>query len=236
MRKISILTPLLILFLNPIAWSQSQGVVYYDEIINIHANLSADQQAFKSVIPEFQTQKKELYFNGKLTKLKNGEKAGSTGGVQIFIGNSASETIFDYEKTETIQLAEIQGKKFLVRESMITDKNVEYIDGTKEILGYICKKALLQGTTINGNGEETHFTYTVWYTDTDGLKGSPIPTINVPGLVLSMESDLFEFKATAMKLQPVASSIFEIPENYKEISSGQLADLREEVIEELQGQ
>lgn len=215
------------------AMYQKQGIVYYDQVIDIHANLRKDQQMLKSVIPQFRTSKKELHFSGNLAKIMDGKKAKTIQGIQFMNPNGKSITLLNYDAKESIVLTEIANRKYQVKKEIQQNDNIEYTDETKEILGYQCKKTILKRVTINGDGDENEQIFTIWYTKDKGLKGGPTSNINVPGLILNMKSKSLEYKATAVEFISIDQSSFDVPAGYKKVSSQQLSDLQEEAREEL---
>ncbi len=94
-------------------------------------------------------------------------------------GYAAEATYIDYPAQMVYRVCDF-GNQELFHTAMAFDllNKVEFLDDTRDILGYQCKKAT---TVINSNRID------IWYTEDAGLKGSPnISSGMVPGLVLSI--------------------------------------------------
>ncbi len=100
--------------------------------------------------------------------------------VKVLIPGYATEaTYVDYENGIIQSAATFtDGDAFYTETPFSELRDVEFIDETREIEGYTCKKAKV---VINSN------TIEIWYTEDAGIQGSPMPTLGkVPGLVLSV--------------------------------------------------
>ncbi|MGV8826800.1 MAG: PNGase F N-terminal domain-containing protein [Breznakibacter sp.] len=114
------------------------------------------------------------YSNG-ITKLWQNDPAVKS----LIPGYAREATYIDYQAAMVYRVCDF-GNQELYHSSMAFDRlnKVELVDGTREILGYNCKKAT---TVINSNRID------IWYSEEAGLKGSPnINSGMVPGLVLSI--------------------------------------------------
>jgi GLPGLI family protein len=133
--------------------------------------------------------------------------------------------ISDSEAQTSIILMEAMGQKYKM--SMTTDEvksvelestegiTIEYIDETKMIAGYECKKALV---TMEGFDEKAIFYYTekiapLQLSGMEGLhlKGLPLEYI------ISMGGMKMVMKATTVEKTEIPDSTFDIPEGYTEM-------------------
>jgi GLPGLI family protein len=94
-------------------------------------------------------------------------------------------------------------------------RKIEYIDSTKQIAGYECKKAKVY---FNDDAETQ---IDIFYTLEIGLK-SPnrnTPLYQIPGVLMEFETSMnkvkTKFTAQSINLDPVNEEIFNIPEEYK---------------------
>lgn len=89
------------------------------------------------------------------------------------------KSFVDRKSTNYIQSAKLDSKSeiFTSDSTTITKQNFEFLNETKTILGYNCKKAK---TTINSN------TIEIWYTNDLQIKGAPTVLGQDLGLVLEM--------------------------------------------------
>lgn len=133
-------------------------------------------------------------------------------------------TITDMKKESGVLLMNMMGKKMAVEMSKDdlkemdkkkADKKPEfkYVDGTKKIAGYDCKKALV---VIEGAGEME-----IYYTEDlpagaskqyEGLKGFP--------LEYTIDSGQFKMKMTAktVKQETLGADLFNIPDGYDKMT------------------
>jgi GLPGLI family protein len=130
-------------------------------------------------------------------------------------------------KTKTIvTLMDIMGQKYLIRmneadikkeEAKAPDVSYKYLDETKEIAGYKCKKAEATIKAKEGKEEVINIFYTDEIPTTElkaaykGLKGFPMEfMVNQGGMKMT-------FTTKSVSKEPVADSKFDIPkEGYKE--------------------
>jgi GLPGLI family protein len=132
----------------------------------------------------------------------------------------------DAKSKEIVTLMDIMGQKYLIRmneadikkeDAKAADLNIKYLDETKTIAGYKCKKAEVTMKSKEGKEEVLN----VFYTDEiptselktayKGLKGFPMEYImNQSGIKMT-------FAAKSVSKEPVPDSKFEIPkEGYTE--------------------
>lgn len=134
-------------------------------------------------------------------------------------------TIMDTKKESGVLLMDMMGQKMAVemskeeaekmnKKSADAEKpEFKYLDETKEIAGYKCKKAI---ATVKGQGEMT-----VFYTDElpsgmskhyEGLKGFP--------LEYTIDAGQFKLKMTAktVKKETLGADLFNIPDGYQKMT------------------
>jgi GLPGLI family protein len=144
---------------------------------------------------------------------------------------STASTISDEKKKTVVSLMDMMGKKVMIRmgEKELkkeSEKNpapaIKYLDETKTIAGYICKKAEI--TFKNSDDKEE--TSTVFYTEElpssdfratyKGLKGFPMEySMTQNGMKLTLT-------ATKVSKEAIDDSKFIIPEGYKETTLEEL--------------
>ena len=146
--------------------------------------------------------------------------------VDMVMPMQSTSSIVDMKAKNIVTLMDIMGTKYLIRTSEADLKKEEdktaapvirYVDETKEIAGYKCKKA--EVVTKGADGKEE--TSVVYYTEEipasefkatiKGLKGFPLEyTIFQGGVKMT-------FTAKTISKEAIADSKFEIPkEGYKE--------------------
>lgn len=157
--------------------------------------------------------------------------------VELKMGISENITIVDNKTKTAISLLDIMGNKYMIKSS--TENNTEeaktelkYVDGTKEIAGYKCKKAEMTVTATDGSKHnfEVYYTEDIPYTSgyknsIKGLKGFPMEY----GMYNPEYSMTMYFTVKNISKEAVADSKFEVPAGYKETT-------KEELMKSMQGQ
>jgi GLPGLI family protein len=131
-----------------------------------------------------------------------------------------TSSIMDNKKKTMVTLMDIMGQKYLIKmneedvkkeQESAPQTEIKYLDETKEIAGYKCKKAEV---TIKNKGTEVMTMY-VYYTEElpptvmkpvyKGLKGCPLEyTLNTNGIKM-------KFTAKSVSKEAVPDTKFEIP-------------------------
>ena len=163
----------------------------------------------------------------KMTTYTNGEKSR----VELDMGISANTTIIDTKGKTAVTLLDLMGQKYMIKSSTEeapkdgSKTEIKYVDGTKEIAGYKCKKAEMNVT--DKDGKKT--TYDVYYTEDipssatgrnglKGLKGTALEyTMKAPDYDMTMH-----FTAKSVSKEKVSSDKFVVPEGYKETTREEL--------------
>ena len=225
MRKITTLL-LLTALCGAVALAQPTGKLIYEQKVNVHANLTPEQEVYKSMIPEFVTTGYSLSFKGGKARLQKVEApAGGGTQVQVMTMGGGTDVLFDAALGKVYRLAVLDAGKFYVESAMEATQGTA-MPGEREILGFACKLMEVAG---DDDGE----VYRVWYTTEAGIKGSPMPGIYLDGLVLAIEGKTITYLATAMEQGAVDAALLAVPEGYRKVLPEQLADLEEEAREEL---
>lgn len=195
------------------ATAQKKGKITYDQVINVHKNLSSDQQALKALIPETMTKKYQFIFVDGQARLKELKQESNVMIVQM--GGETSTDAFFNLKDKTVQkFFELDG------ESFYTEKNIEFTElkptsETKKILGYTCKAY----TT-----HEMKF----WVTKELPSLITPLPPFFIDGAILAIENDQISY--TAVKIEKEATiAELEKPKAQK-VTAEQAEDLQEEIL------
>ncbi len=145
-----------------------------------------------------------------------------------FVQNSSmSNTIVisDSDTKTSIVLMEAMGQKYKMTmtseeveemEKETADEiQIEYINETKSIAGYTCKKAVVK---MKGMDEEAVFYYTE---EIAPLKLSGMEGLHLKGLpleyIISMDGMKMVMKATSVEKTTVPDSTFDIPDGYTEM-------------------
>jgi GLPGLI family protein len=146
--------------------------------------------------------------------------------VDISMPMQSTSSIMDNKSKQIVTLMDIMGQKYLIRtteadikkeEEKAPETTIKYVDGTKTIAGYTCKKAEVTQKSKDGKEEVS----TVYYTEEipaaemksayKGLKGFPMEyTVKQGGVQM-------KFICKSANKEKVEDSKFEIPkEGYTE--------------------
>ncbi len=200
-----------------------QGVLIYEQKINVHANLSEEQQAMKAFIPEFVSTDIQLTFKddlGRLKEIKNENQGG------VMISTSSADMLLDKKKDLSYSFAEFGNEKFYT-EAKFNQKTdaITLSSETKNIGGFKCKAAQLK------TDEES---YTIWYCSDLPKYYSPMGLLAVEGLVLEIAGESINYLFKNLEKIKVDESVLKMPEGFVKVTEEQLSDLTEEYMEELQ--
>ena len=194
-----------------------KGVITYKIA---YSGLELDD-ATKAMLPKILT----VMIKGNMSKTS----INTVMGMQTTIYNGNDKT-----SVSLIDMKEIMGQKYAIQTSTeeinkeIEEQNqptVKYPDETKEIAGYVCKKA--EVTVIDDYGSET--TFTVFYTNELGgkaLNSGQALYSEIDGVMLEYEIDsggmTMKFTAISVKKKNISDKEFTIPDEYKTITKDEL--------------
>ena len=133
---------------------QDEGIIVYNQTVNVHKMMGEAAEQFKDMIPEFRTSKMELKFKGKETLYQRAEDQGpeeinaERGGMRIRMmggGGARSEATYrNFDENISVASNEFLGKLFLIN-GEIPQQEWKMTGESKLINGMMCMKA----TTID---------------------------------------------------------------------------------------
>ena len=147
--------------------------------------------------------------------------------VEMQMGPSQNITIVDHKAKTSVTLTDMMGEKIMLKTNLAEENkketgktDIKYVEGTKEISGYKCKKAEVTVTQEDGttNKMDVYYTEDLPYDESyssngmKGLKGFPLEYSISNGMI-----DM-HFKAKSITKESVPDSRFDIPEGYKEMT------------------
>jgi len=231
MKTLKIIVLAVISILPLAAFGQS-GKVTYKQIIDVHANLSPDQQALKAFIPESMESRKYFYADGSKGLLMKDEQKGNTTSTSSNVKTmsfSVSEDrfIFDYKEMKSYQLADILDGKFYVEYFLAQPEALSISNETKEILGYTCKKAVF---TNSDTGDKQ----IIWFTNELDFRATPLGEIYIKeGAILELITPKVQYKATEISAEIDVTVPQTVPDGYRKITPEQYRDLKEEQVDRM---
>lgn len=115
---------------------------------------------------------------------------------------------------------------FYISENVRQAENFQSSGKTKKIAGYTCQMATAQLHNT---------TYTIWYTKDVPVNYSPVNGLVPPdgGLVLDVQSDRMEYKATDVQLKSIADADVQIPSPSHELSESEAKAMRSQMMDRM---
>lgn len=186
MTKRLLLSLAVVFAIGTVANSQSttsSGVINYESKVNLHRQLSGEQENMKAMVPEFRVSNFQLSFDGSTSLykplLEDDEEEMGSGGVRVQMRMPYSETYTDASARTKVQLREFMGKTYLIEDSLAIQP-WKMGEELREINGYNCRMAYYTDTASN-------MEITAWYTmDLPPFIG-PESFNTLPGTVLAMD-------------------------------------------------
>ncbi|MDX5482302.1 MAG: GLPGLI family protein [Hymenobacteraceae bacterium] len=198
LQKFMMLT---LLFVVQQAVGQEQGIITYENKVNLHRRLSAEQEGMKSMLPEYRTNKMQLAFNAQeslYTPVYEDEpEAAGGGGMSVRFQVASAEIYTSRADARRTSLLEFMGKTYLIQDSLQI-LPWKFGSETKTVQGYACKRAYYQD-------EERKQLVTAWYTEDLRPFLGPESYNSLPGTVLEVDINAGErvLKALKVELRPL---------------------------------
>ena len=213
----------------------------------------ADQTGSENETTRTRTDKFEMNFaNGQMIfkPLEDeipDDNFGGGGGMVIrtFGGGADDATFCDFDKARKVELREFFDKKFLITDS-IRRGNWKLGDETKTILNHTCRKATSQRigkrmmmSMDNGKMERKEIDDTsaivAWFTTDIPVSAGPEIQGQLPGLILSLETNNGRTVYTAVEISPKADlAAIKEPTKGKKVTPEEFTKERNKMMEEMQ--
>jgi GLPGLI family protein len=224
MRRIILIIGLLTsLLIVQLAFAQSnEGVVVFEERMNMHRRLPLEAQQMKAMIPEYRSSNFQLVFNADESHYKpivedeeDPFNSGGNGGVQLRFNAPKSEIYLNQPQSRLIIRQEFMGKGYLIEDSV---KLAPWKFGaeTKVVQGYDCRQAYYTDSVrVNRNGVSIleKREVTAWYTDKVRPFLGPDRFNTLPGAVLALDINNGEriIVATKIEFRPLKKNELKAP-------------------------
>ena len=197
--KINILFPFVALFLPIFACAQNnEGIIIFEEKVNVHRSLPPDAEDMKAMIPEFRIHQSELLFNATESLYRNIEEEdddteASGGGITMKIQRPEAIFYRNFTTRRKVDFREFMGKNYLI-EDTLAGGNWKMGGQSKQVLGYNCMSATMTDTTRKRE-------ITAWFTDALPLSAGPQTFGQLPGMVLEVDINNGEIVISAKKVE-----------------------------------
>lgn len=172
------------------AQTATEGVINYEVKVNMHRRIPKEREEMKAMIPEFRTEKQQLFFNAneslykKLEEDSEEEMSSSSGGGGVTIRMQAPkiEIFLDNASQARFTKQEFMGKEYLIQDTLKVSP-WKFGTETKVIQGYECKQAYYTDETR----PEQKMEITAWYTDKIRPFLGPERFQSLPGTILAVD-------------------------------------------------
>ncbi|MFC0773644.1 GLPGLI family protein [Terrimonas alba] len=229
---------------------QKEGKVIYQRTVQMQIRI-ADNAGPEREMPRTRTDKFEMDFaNGQMIIRQMDdempEENPGGGGMMIrSFGGADDVTFCDLEKSKKVELREFFDKKFLITDS-IRRGNWKLTDETKTILTHLCRKATSQrigkrmmmsmdnGKMVRKEVDDTS-TIVAWFTTDIPVSVGPEVQGQLPGLILSLETNNGRSVYTAVEISPKAAiAAIKEPTKGKKVTPDEFAKERNKMMDEMQ--
>lgn len=233
---------------------QKEGKVIYQRTLQMQMRIGAPGGS-ENEMPRTRTDKFEMSFaNGQMIwkqmedEIQDDNFGSGTGGgmmIRTFGGGADDVTFCDFEKARKVELREFFDKTFLITDS-IRRGNWKLSDETQSILNHLCRKATSQriGKRMamnmdNGKMERKEVddtsTIVAWFTTDIPVSAGPEVQGQLPGLILSLETNNGRTVYTALEISPKADTgAIKEPTKGKKVTSDEFTKERNKLMEEMQ--
>jgi len=191
----------------------AEGVITYNVKMNMYRMMTAEQEAYKSMVPEFSTHREQLFFTSKESSyrpLKN-DGTQSSNGMTVTSKTAWDETYHNFTAGRSVSTAELGGNEYKINEDIIPP-SWRFEDSIKTLLGYRCKKA----SFIDDKKKQV----VAWYTEKIPVAAGPENVNSLPGVILEVNIHDGErvIAATSVDLRALKKDEMKVPENGQQIS------------------
>ena len=210
-----------------------EGTLLFDQKIDMHRRIPAEDAQMKAMLPHYRTNKFQLSFGDgqSFYKMQEAEPDvtdnGGGGGIVMKFGGGNTEYYRNFNTHMEIDKKELAEKSYLIEDSLHSIK-WKLADDTKTILGFNCKKAT--GKTEKGSDIE------VWYTEEIPVSSGPEIFSGLPGMILFVDINKGEFVYTATELKKtVDKKELNAPSKGKKMTPSEFAKLQKEILGDQSG-
>jgi len=205
-------------------FGQKSGKIEYMQTIYVHKNLTEDQKVYKALLPETVESKILFLFHGDKARLKT-VKDDSNKGLQTQMTGGSTNTVINYTENKILNLQDYDNRTYYVEKPAETMENIEFVNETKNILGYSCQKAV----TTSDSGDKMFF----WFAKDLKVKATPMIPVIGEYAILEIEKEKISYKALNIDFSSIDNVEFQVPEGAKKITKEQLKDLQDEKSSEM---
>lgn len=177
---------------------KNEGIILFEEKINVHRNLPPEAAEMKAMIPEFRTHQNELIFKDNESLYRNVEEeededqGGGEQGVVIKMQRPEAVYYRNFETKRKVDFREFMRKEYLIEDSLAA-RNWKITGETKRVLGYDCLSAVTSDTARKQE-------ITAWFATALPLPAGPAAYNQLPGTILEVDINSGEIVISAKKI------------------------------------
>lgn len=215
-----------------LAAQSTEGEVTYTETVQLKIDLPEGDEAMRKMIPSAQSAATILLFNENQSLYRDKEAGEGTVDVsheengmdmQIKIMRPENKYFRDLENGRTVESREFMGRFFLIDEAA-QRKSWKLTGEQKTILGYPCRKALLQDTSRKVEA---------WFTAQIPVSVGPGEFADLPGLILEITNGDRSAVASKIDLKSLPKDAIEQPTKGKSVTQAEFKKMMDEKLKEM---
>jgi GLPGLI family protein len=180
---------------------KNEGVISYEEKMNLHKRLPAGNEQMKAMIPEFRNSPMALYFKDSESIYKappkdeddDDEAQPNSNGMVMKFNRPDNQYYKNYQTRQKVNLMDYFQQKYLITDSLVNMTWKIVPTETKKILGYTCMKA----TATSQDSKPL----VAWFTDAFAVQASPASYNGLPGAVLEVDVNDGDIITVATKIE-----------------------------------
>jgi GLPGLI family protein len=243
MKRIIILLGILVSLVAGIdTMSQNQpgatGHITYEVKIDMHRRIPKEREGMKAMVPQFRTEKQQLFFNAneslykKLEEDEEEEMGSSSNGMRVVMKTPKVEVFLDNaSQFRTIQ-QEFMGKEYLIDDTLKVSP-WKFGTETKVVAGYECKQAYYTDETRPDQKVDV----TAWYTDKIRPFLGPDKYQSLPGTILALDINNSErvIVAQSIEFRPLKKNELKRPSIGTKVSPTEFRAIVDEQMKKMGG-
>lgn len=228
----SILFSFIFLLLVPVVYAQQlEGTILYEQKVNLHRRLTADQAEMKARMPEYSISKKEMIFNRDASLYKDmvdDDEGGGRGGRTFIRMGGSSEIYADFNTQILTEATSLFNEDYLI-EGEFEPLPWVLTGETKTILGRMCQQATY---TI----AEPLTEVVAWFTPMIPISVGPEKYRGLPGAVLEVDINFGERTFTAFNIsdKPIRVKDLKAPKKGKKVTNAEFKEIRDAKMKEME--
>lgn len=221
-----------LLLANLYLYVEKEGTIIYEQKVNLHRRIPADDVQTRQFVPEFQTSKVQVLYKGVESLFKNVEEEEEDdtfegGGVRIQMRRPETIIYRHFGNNKRVEQREFMGKNYLI-EADIKQTPWKVTGESKKILGYNCLKAMYKDTVQNRN-------IVAWFTDAIPCPSGPESFGSLPGMIMEVDINEGEVVYNAIKVDDKVLNMkeFKAPSTGKKVTEEEFKAMVDEQMRQM---